>query len=207
MYHYTGDETQDGNRIVPALVLEYAAYGNLKEFQISGHANTFPDQIKVALDAASGIQALHRVGMIHGDVKPSNFLVCKHESRDFVVKLADFGFSLSIDDGRFVGHTQMYCAPESYDGKFERQHLKQLDMYSFGLTFLAILESGGTFYDNLPTQDLDINSLEATVVLTLRKFHKRCNKATRNAWSTSNSQLMGFQSSSRRSLCKSKLKH
>ncbi|EEY17818.1 predicted protein [Verticillium alfalfae VaMs.102] len=119
MYHYTGDETQDGNRIVPALVLEYAAYGNLKEFQISGHANTFPDQIKVALDAASGIQALHRVG--------------------------------------FVGHTQMYCAPESYDGKFERQHLKQLDMYSFGLTFLAILESGGTFYDNLPTQDLDIN--------------------------------------------------
>ncbi|KAG7130740.1 Fibroblast growth factor receptor 2 like protein [Verticillium longisporum] len=157
MYHYTGDETQDGSRIVPALVLEYAAYGNLKEFQISGHASTFPDQIKVALDAASGIQALHRVGMIHGDVKPSNFLVCKHESRDFVVKLADFGFSLSVDDGRFVGHTQMYCAPESYDGKFERQYLKQLDMYSFGLTFLAILESGGTFYDNLPTQDLDMN--------------------------------------------------
>ncbi|PNH44334.1 hypothetical protein VD0004_g3349 [Verticillium dahliae] len=157
MYHYTGDETQDGNRIVPALVLEYAAYGNLKEFQISGHANTFQDQIKVALDAASGIQALHRVGMIHGDVKPSNLLVCKNESRGFVVKLADFGFSLSVDDGRFVGHTQMYCAPESYDGNFERQYLKQLDVYSFGLTFLAILESGGTFYDNLPTQDLDIN--------------------------------------------------
>ncbi|KAG7112235.1 Fibroblast growth factor receptor 2 like protein [Verticillium longisporum] len=157
MYHYTGDETQDGNRIVPALVLEYAAYGNLKEFQISGHANTFQDQIKVALNAASGIQALHRVGMIHGDVKPSNLLVCKNESRGFVVKLADFGFSLSVDDGRFAGHTQMYCAPESYDGNFERQYLKQLDVYSFGLTFLAILESGGTFYDNLPTQDLDIN--------------------------------------------------
>ncbi|KAM0287031.1 hypothetical protein ACHAQH_000716 [Verticillium albo-atrum] len=157
MYHDTGEESKGSNRIIPALVLEYAEYGNLKEFQLSGHATSFSDQIKVALDAATGIQALHQVGMIHGDVKPSNFLVCKHPSRGFVVKLADFGFSLSIEDGKFIGHTQMYCAPESYDGNFERQYLKQLDLYSYGLTFLTILESGGTFYDNLPPQDLDTN--------------------------------------------------
>lgn len=158
MYHDAGEgAAPDGPRILPALILEYAEHGSLKAFQAMGHARSLPDQVRVALDAASGLQALHEAGMIHGDVKPSNFLVCRHAARGFVVKLADFGFSLSVEDGCLIGHSQMFCAPESYGGSLAREHLRQLDVYSYGLTLLTILDSGSTFYDNLPADGLEEN--------------------------------------------------
>lgn len=158
MYHDTGtDETRSAPRIVPALVLEYAEYGNLKAFQKAGNGASISDRAKIALDAAKGLKALHDVGIIHGDMKPSNLLVCKHPARDFIVKLADFGFSLSVEDGKFVGYSQMFCPPESYDGQLDRTHLPQVDIYSFGLTLLTIIESGKAFYDDIPAEGAEEN--------------------------------------------------
>ncbi|KAK2764200.1 hypothetical protein CKAH01_15806 [Colletotrichum kahawae] len=76
MYHDTGDASPDVPRIMPALVLEYAEYGSLKTFQQQGGGSSFVDQIQIAIDTAHGLKALHDCGIIHGDVKPSNLLVC-----------------------------------------------------------------------------------------------------------------------------------
>lgn len=145
IYHDTGEPLPGVPRIMPALVLEYAEHGSLKTFQEQGGGSSFVDQIQIAIDTAQGLKALHDCGIIHGDVKPSNLLVCRHETRSFIVKLSDFGFSLSSGDTHIIGHSEFFCAPESYGEKIRPPYLKQLDIYCYGLTLLTIFESGSAF--------------------------------------------------------------
>ncbi|KAF6791058.1 hypothetical protein CSOJ01_14416 [Colletotrichum sojae] len=157
MYHDTGEASTGWPRILPALVLEYADYGSLKAFQEHGFGSSLSDRIRIATETATGLKALHDSGIVHGDIKPSNLLVCKHPTRNFVIKLSDFGFSLSTDDKHLVGHSQLFCAPESYEGNLQQAFLKQLDIYCYGLTLLTIFESGSYFYDTLPAEGLEEN--------------------------------------------------
>ncbi|WYZ46831.1 hypothetical protein EsH8_IX_001056 [Colletotrichum jinshuiense] len=161
MYHDTKEDTTTGLRILPALVLEYAEYGSLKAYQEAGGGQSFSDQIQIAMDTAKGLKALHDCGVIHGDVKPSNLLVCKHPTKMFIVKLCDFGFSISLEDISPIGHSQRFCAPESYEGILQRGYVKQVDIYGYGLTLLSIFESGSYFYDSLPVENLDENMRKA----------------------------------------------
>jgi serine/threonine protein kinase len=54
---------------------------------------------KALLDIASGLDYLHAMGVVHGDLKTANVLL-KGSTRDvrgFVCKLADFGLSRVLD--------------------------------------------------------------------------------------------------------------
>ena len=72
------------------------------------------DQVAAALDAA------HKAGLVHRDVKPSNVLVTAHRDRHFVY-LIDFGIAHAADGtrvtttGRELG-TLAYMAPERFQG-------------------------------------------------------------------------------------------
>ncbi|KAH7129262.1 hypothetical protein EDB81DRAFT_140385 [Dactylonectria macrodidyma] len=148
MYHDTGSE--QGYRILPALVLEFAEYGSVKAYQELGNASSFQDKIDIAVDVAKGLEALHDAGVVHGDVKPSNLLVCKHATRKFIVKVSDFGFSMPMKGGRLIGSTEMYCAPEATDESFQEQYLPQMDMYSFGLTLWTVMGDASPFWSVIP---------------------------------------------------------
>ena len=144
IYHDAGDAEEP--KILPALVLEYAELGSLKTFQEQGYGHSFQDKITIALDSARGIEALHQCGIIHGDVKSSNMLVCKHPTRKFIVKISDFGFSLTVNDKHLVGRTELLCAPEAYDQALDPRYLKQMDMYGYGLLLHAVLKNGTPSY-------------------------------------------------------------
>ena len=70
LHHFLWDTQNHADAIAPSLILEYAEFGPLDEFQTASllglHANT---KIKISLDVAEGLAFLHRCGIVHGDVK------------------------------------------------------------------------------------------------------------------------------------------
>jgi serine/threonine protein kinase len=85
--------------------------------------------VRLFIQAARGLAAVHRAGLEHGDVKPSNILV----GRDGRVQIADLGLSRSLLEGgeaepRERGGTWCYAAPEWL---FEGHSDARSDQFSF----------------------------------------------------------------------------
>ncbi|KAL4559669.1 hypothetical protein LXL04_031812 [Taraxacum kok-saghyz] len=107
----------------------------------SENVMSWPARIKLALDAARGIEYLHVYAdppIIHRDIKSSNILL----DADWMGKVSDFGLSLMgpPDDGSHLSlraaGTVGYMDPEYY--KFEQLTTKS-DVYSFGVVLLELL--------------------------------------------------------------------
>lgn len=88
-------------------------------------------------DIAAGMDYLHTVGVLHGDLKGANVLLksTATDPRGFMCKLADFGLSrvLDLDMTHISTHTYgtiSYMPPELLSqGKMTRA----CDVYSFGM--------------------------------------------------------------------------
>ncbi|KAM0974020.1 probable receptor-like protein kinase At1g80640 isoform X1 [Malus sylvestris] len=104
-----------------------------------GSALTWPMRMKIALDAARGLEYLHEYcspPVIHRDLKTSNILL----DANFNAKLSDFG--LAVADGAKnsknikLSGTLGYVAPEYLlDGKLTDKS----DVYAFGVVLLELL--------------------------------------------------------------------
>ncbi|WP_437591891.1 serine/threonine-protein kinase [Sorangium sp. So ce1000] len=109
--------------------------------------------VRIAADLASGVDAAHRAGVIHRDVKPENvFLVHAADGRE-IVKLLDFGFSFIQDQGadralhpRVVG-TPEYMAPEQAQGA---PAAPAADVYSLGIVLYEMLAGRVPFQGPYP---------------------------------------------------------
>ncbi|TPX22622.1 hypothetical protein DIZ76_014499 [Coccidioides immitis] len=141
-----------------------------------------PTDIKhqLSLDIVAGIQALHSLNIIHGDIKPDNVLVfkeTKNEKVPFCAKISDFGVCIdmeipgsefTIDDYR---GTPGWVAPEIQDpsqlpgAAFKPELMPRFDSYSLGLTILSIFVKRGELVD----LDVDDESRFDVVISLLRE--------------------------------------
>ena len=94
--------------------------------------------VRLIRDAAEGVHAAHRQGLLHLDLKPSNLLVSE-EADPPILYVTDFGLAA---ESRQTGHGPLgsppYCAPEQVDRS--RAPLDQrTDVYGLGAALYTAL--------------------------------------------------------------------
>lgn len=101
----------------PYLAAPFVAGGSLAD-RLAGGPLEREELVRVVRHVASGLDALHRAGLLHRDVKPSNVLL----RDDGAAALGDFGLARAkahtvlTQEGRVAG-TADYLAPEAIRGE------------------------------------------------------------------------------------------
>jgi serine/threonine protein kinase len=102
----------EGNSLAPFVMVDYAAMGNFRSY-LGQNRDHLPFRSKLIFmgDVAAGLMALHKCGIVHGDLKLDNVLVFQSWSRPSaaIARLCDFGHSLVISNDesqpRYCGTT------------------------------------------------------------------------------------------------------
>ena len=127
---------------IPYFTMEYATSSLTDVIDKLNNEQCFDYTLQVC----DGIEAIHRQGVIHRDIKPDNILLI-----DGVVKVADFGLGRFVDrdtisitqPGQSMG-TYGYAAPELYDptsGSF-KEGSPALDIFALGGVIYNIFSRG-----------------------------------------------------------------
>jgi Protein kinase domain len=166
---------------LPSLIMEGAEYGTLDEFLTSSvfERNNQTHQNQICADIADGLYALHECGIIHGDIKPANILICRHEATEFVAKIGDFAYSFVPAEGfpRWNFGTDRWEAPELHAR--ENVMSKESDIYSFGLVAWYVFIQGHDPFDNNDGKDVLRMKKEGDIVM--QKAFEDCEDGIRRS--------------------------
>ncbi|WP_067825169.1 serine/threonine-protein kinase [Nocardia inohanensis] len=96
----------------------------------------------IVAQAASGLDEVHRAGLLHRDVKPANILISEQPGVADRVLVTDFGIARPADDSSTLdgaigfSATLAYAAPEQINGRPVDQ---RTDVYALGCTLYQLL--------------------------------------------------------------------
>ncbi|MFI6781189.1 serine/threonine-protein kinase [Micromonospora sp. NPDC050276] len=142
------DDLPDGR--ADYLVMEFVAGEPLsKRIEAAGRLDV-AETMSIVAQAAAALNAAHRGGIVHRDVKPSNLLV----QEDGTVVLVDFGVARSTDitsitSTNAVPGTALYMAPEQAAG---RPVSGATDIYALGAVTYCCLTGSPPFTGDNPLQ-------------------------------------------------------
>src|SRR5262249_4100708 len=102
---------------IPYLVMEALPGEPLDDLLRRGNEIGQDLALVLVRQAAAGLVATHRAGVVHRDVKPGNLLVLGSPAEPYGLKLLDYGMAKlwdthSISDAHTVLGTAEYMAPE-----------------------------------------------------------------------------------------------
>lgn len=154
-----------------AIILEFVGGGEL--FDFIAETGKFSEKVTRTYfhQMMNGLYHMHSKGYAHRDIKPENILL----GRDFILKLADFGFSCMIKgkDGSGVLHTKLgtegYMAPEvpmkNYEGS-------STDIFAAGV-ILFIMYAGNPPFEKATPNDPYYKLVKEKNFATFWKAHSR----------------------------------
>jgi serine/threonine protein kinase/formylglycine-generating enzyme required for sulfatase activity len=121
----------------PFLVMEYIAGISLQD-RLDREGPLPPREVlRIGMQAAEGLAAAHKQGLVHRDIKPANVLLENGVQR---VKITDFGLARAVDDASLsqsgvIAGTPMYMSPEQAQGE-ALDH--RSDLFSLGSVLYAL---------------------------------------------------------------------
>ncbi|HWL10530.1 MAG TPA: sigma-70 family RNA polymerase sigma factor [Planctomicrobium sp.] len=119
----------------PFLVMEWINGSSLQEL-LNNHVFDLLEILKIGRAVADAVAAAHAIGIVHGDITPSNVLL----SAEGVPFLTDFGFarSLSQPQRSSLGGTPGFLAPEQISDAFGPVN-ERTDVYGWGGLMHALI--------------------------------------------------------------------
>jgi len=116
--------------------------------------------IEISIQALSGLDHLHSMGLIHRDISPENIMLSQDHHGKLAVKVIDFGIAKQLaegDGGQGLTQTGMflgklkYASPEQAGFLKEGEHLDpRSDLYSFGIVMYEMLAGRAPFQATNP---------------------------------------------------------
>jgi serine/threonine protein kinase len=127
-----------------------------------GQSGALPPRltIEIAVQALSGLDHLHSMGLIHRDISPENIMLSQDHHGKLLVKVIDFGIAKQLGEGEggqgltqtgmFLGKLK-YASPEQAGFLKEDEHLDpRSDLYSFGILMYEMLAGRAPFQATNP---------------------------------------------------------
>ncbi|WP_223633475.1 serine/threonine-protein kinase [Corallococcus sp. EGB] len=167
------DTLEDGT---PFMVMEYLRGEGLSRRLRKQKQLPLEEVLSIARQMGAALQAAHRAGVVHRDLKPGNVFLVPTEAGGVVgerVKLLDFGISKLVDsrtvqtlDSVLMG-TPQYMAPEQAMG--HNSHVDaRTDLFAFGAIVYEMLAGRPPYSgDNVAELIYQIVHLEPPPLLTL----------------------------------------
>lgn len=137
---YSTGSTSDGR---PILVLQACLPGPLSTARMRPSVSRL---LEVGVQIAAAIESAHRMGILHGDIKPSNILTTRYGQ----VALSDFGASAELSSRRADRFSLPWAAPEQVR---ESVIIPQSDVYCLAATLWAGLAGRSPFSDRTINND------------------------------------------------------
>jgi serine/threonine-protein kinase len=159
---YEFDQAEDGSLFI---AMEYLEGRPLNEVIRQEGALPAGRAVRLGLQIAQGLEAAHRAGVIHRDIKPHNIMVVGQDD----IKLMDFGIARLMDAGSpgltrtgVVMGTPAYMPPEQIEGGTITE---QTDIYAFGIVLYELLTGSVPFTAASPRAVLTKHLQEAPLPL------------------------------------------
>ncbi len=126
---------------IPYLVMEYIDGETLQQKLDRTGPLDVAEVLRIGAQAARGLAAAHKQGLIHRDIKPANILLENGIKQR--VRITDFGLARAADDASLtqsglIAGTPLYMAPEQAEAKAIDQ---RADLFSLG-SVLYVMVSG-----------------------------------------------------------------
>ncbi|GKT09776.1 protein kinase [Desulforhabdus sp. TSK] len=133
-------------RQTPYIVFEYVEGLDVSDL-IESEALSLEDAVRIARESAEGLAHLHRHGVYHQDVKPSNLLWT-----DKGVRIIDFNVAVTErDEARGGGGTRRYLPPDySHSTEPDASDRMDRDLYALGISFYECLTGRYPFDEPTP---------------------------------------------------------
>jgi tRNA A-37 threonylcarbamoyl transferase component Bud32 len=156
---------------VAYVVLEMLEGRTLQGLLAARKTLSLADTAGVGLQVCDALQAVHRAGVVHRDVKPANLVVLRDSVGEERIKLLDFGIAKLQDaelddkltDAGVVLGTPAYMAPERLLGRGEDD--ARTDVYSVGVTLFECLSGAVPYSGSYPEIVLQVATSTPTTPL------------------------------------------
>jgi len=131
------------------IMMEYVAGQDLKAvITESGRLRT-EKAVAIAIQVSEGLAQAHQLGIVHGDLKPSNIMIDK----DGIAKILNFGvagsvYAKGISDAAGIILSPEYMSPERVEGK---DIDPRSDIYSLGIILFKMVTGHVPFEGDDPT--------------------------------------------------------